>query len=98
MQAKRYEISFFVSETDYQYLKHLLGETDISVNTMVKHIVLQKKTVLLTRNHSMDELLEELILLRKQLPPEYKGLDRDTIALFSQINSLIQKLAIVWLQ
>lgn len=98
MERHRYHIRYTVDDEEYNYLKGLRGDTEISVSTLAKHIALQKKTVLLHRNHSMDELLEELILLRKQLPTNYQGLDPDAVAICKQIHFLIQKFAVVWLQ
>jgi hypothetical protein len=92
---KRYRVTLTLSKEEYERLEKLHKETNLPFATMINHILLEKKITVFHRNRSMDEAMEELIILRKQLlevgPKE--GLD-----LIGQINDRIFKLSDIWLQ
>ena len=85
----------------------LQRQSALSMAALAHHIILDKRVVLRIRNTSMDEYMEELILIRKALLRR-PGIGMDEIhadglpfplrELPYQLESLMKKIMELWLQ
>jgi hypothetical protein len=98
MKSKRYRVTLEFSEEQYGQVDKLRKETRLSLSSLVCHILLQKKVDLHVRNRSMDECMEELIILRRRLEDDARETGPGATDMIARIQEQIRKLSELWLQ